>query len=771
MDELSSLRTRARLGGRCRLAKVISALAIVSGACVGEPTDRSLEPPPSQELLATQIRTITTGDSRPEQQAALRHIATIEPGAVEPDLRTAMAEAFTFTVLRGGSRFEDIRRALEDLLSPLFSTDDLAAALSGIPSRPGPTAEETTAALLAAGLSTSEVSDTLRAAMSHAVSGIARNMYPYRLHSSVLVQALAELFTDEELTRLIGSIATVPLAAAQVAAIQVALHHWGPAAAPKAQDPPSRELRSAMLRAVGRLAEIESAEASELQRLEASGDLVGQREIRERRLGRGLLRGPAWGQGLARVFDVLGDTVVSPALAAAVPGLSLVPFGEAAIQPAVRALRSRTAHRELMRSILSDLARIAAEPMSVENGTVLRGIARGFLSGEVLREKGIADRHGRVFEPAIDLALALEDPSLSALVRRLASAPGELVRVGMVPRSADDLAWRVRERIDWSLAIRSPEQLIAVLRTIPSSPRPTLPQREAAVQLEAMPAEEIGEELRSAMIEAWAHTHMGAGPAADRWYHVRTPLANVLVADYSPTDVVSQMGALMQGERGPEQDLAIEVARRWRDEAPEDVRVALIEALEYLNRVGADTGRGGSQGRREALADAVDFLAESRAVPALVRAGYPMVCATTGPTFSELAAEALARSVVAESAPPRIIEKGLTELGIKSAGGGFGRWSERTQAWALAAASLFLEGGARPISAAATVEDRVAILKAAIYLAVATADEPLSRQVNRLATDATAVEALGLERTEASEVNAYAGELLAARPLMGLWDC
>ncbi len=63
------------------------------------------------------------------------------------------------------------------------------------------------------------------------------------------------------------------------------------------------------------------------------------------------------------------------------------------------------------------------------------------------------------------------------------------------------------------------------------------------------------------------------------------------------------------------------------------------------------------------------------------------------------------------------------------------------------------------------------ILEAALYLAVATADKRLSNRVNRLVTDVAAVEALGLDRTQASDVSAYARELLAGRPLMGPWDC
>ncbi|WP_425153702.1 hypothetical protein [Candidatus Palauibacter sp.] len=763
MERTTGPRARRRLG------QVVFALAMVSWACASAPAPQTPEPGATQEVLAARIRTVTIGEARPEQEEALRQIAAIEPGQVDSDLRAAMAEAFV--VMRGRQEFEGVRHTLENLLAPLYSTNELAAALSGIPSRPGPTGEETTAAILAARLAVSEVNDSLRAAMNHAVSVISGDMYGYALHSRILLGALAELLTDEVLSRVLGSIRTVPLTAEQMAAIQVAGRNWGHANAPQARDLPGRDLRSAMIGAIERLSEIHNAEESEIERLGAAGDRAGQERIWRQQRER-WMRGTSWRRGLSRVLGTIGDTLALPALAAAAPGSTLVPFGEAAIAHAVAVLRSANAHREQKRSLLADLAKIASGALTAENRRILGTVAHGFLNGETLGEKGlVSDGQGRVIEPAIDLALALEAPALTEILERLAADPGQLARFGVAPQRADELVWRLRERIAWSPVSRSPEQLLTVLRTIPSSPRPTLSHREAAVQLEGMSAQEMDETLRSAMIDAWAHMHMGTRSVANRWYHVRTPLENVLVGQYAPADVVSHLRALVGGESGPDQDLAIEAARRWRDEAPEDARVALIEALEHLNRENPDTGRRAVRGRHHGLAIAVDLLADSRAVPTLVRAGYPMVCATTGTTFPELAAEELARAVIGETAPPWFTEKGLTELGIKSAGGGFRRFPERTQALVLAAASRFLDGGARTISASVTAEDRMGILKAALYLAVATADERLSNRANRLVTDVAAVEALGLDRTQASDVSAYARELLAARPLMGPWDC
>ncbi len=155
---------------RRRLGQVVFALAIVLWACASAPAPQTPEPGATQEVLAARIRTVTIGEARPEQEEALRQIAAIEPGEVDADLRAAMAEAFV--VMRGRQEFEGVKHTLENLLAPLYSTNALAAALSGIPSRPGPTGEETTAAILAARLPVSEVSDSLRAAMNHAVSVI-----------------------------------------------------------------------------------------------------------------------------------------------------------------------------------------------------------------------------------------------------------------------------------------------------------------------------------------------------------------------------------------------------------------------------------------------------------------------------------------------------------------------------------------------------------------------------------------------------------------------
>ncbi len=752
--------------GRRRLARVVSALAIVSWGCAGGPAHRT--PEPSQESLATQIRTITTGDVRPEQQEALRHITAIEPGDVDVDLRAAMTEAFAY--MRGRAEFERMRQALEDLLAPLYSADELAAALSGIPSRPGPTGEETTAAVLAARLPASEVSDSLRAAMNHAVSVIAGDMYGYALHSRVLLGALAELLTDEDLSRVIGSIRTIPLSTEQIAAIQVARRHWGPYASPRAEDPPGVDLRSAMIGAVERLSEIYNAEESEIERLGTAGDRPGQERIWRQQRERG--PGTSWRIGLSRVLETIGDTLALPALAAASPGSTLVPFGEAAIPHAVAVLRSPTAHREQKRSLVVDLAKLASGPLTAENRRILGAVARGFLNGETLGPKRLpTDGQGRVIEPAIDLALALGDPALTEMLERLAADPGQLVRFGVAPQRSDELVWRLRERIASSPESRSPEQLLAVLRTIPSSPRPTLSHREATVQLQGMPAREIDDELRSAMIEAWAHTHMGTGPAADRWYHVRTPLENVLVGQLAPTDVVSHLRALVSGTSGPEQDLAIEAVGRWRDETPEDARVALIEALEHLNQEARDAGRPAYRSRHRSLASAVSLLDDPRAVPALIRAGTPLTCGWTTPALYEMSVEEMARAVVEDAAPGWLVAGGLQELGYISVRGGLGTLPERIRALILASANHFLDGEQPGLSPSVTAEDQIAILKAALYLAVATANARLSDRVNHLATEVAAVEALDLGRTEAAEVSAYARELLESRPLMGLWDC
>lgn len=754
-------------GGRA-LGRVAFVLAVVPWACSRPPPENS-EPGRSQEALAAEIRTILTGEVRPEQQSAVSQIASIESGAVGADLRSAMAEGFAYATLAGYSQFEGVRRALEDLLAPLYSPDELAAALSGIASRPAPTAEETTAAVLAARLPPSEVSEALRAAMNRAVSEIGGDQYAYSQHSSLLTDALAELFTDEELARDIGSIETVPLTYEQTAAIQVAFRHWAYPDEDRVRDLPGRDLRSAMIGAVERLSAIHNAAESEIERLGVAGDRAGQERIwRERRdRWRG---GTSWRGGLSQVLGTVGDTLALPALAAAAPGSTLVPFGEAAITHAVAVLRSPNAHREQKRSLLVDLAKIASGPITAESRRILSAVAHGFLNGETLGDKGlVSDGQGRVIEPAIDLALALEDAALTERLERLAADPGQLTRFGVVPQHAADLVWRLRERIAWSPVVRSPEQLVATLRTIPSSSRPTLSHREAAVQLEAMSAQEIDETLRSAMVEAWTYTRTPS--VVWHWYHVRTPLTNALIAGYEPADVARHMRALINGESGPDQDLAIEAVLRWRQETPEEARVAMIEALEHLNSESRETGRPAYRSRHDSLVDAVNRLEDPRGVPALIRAGTPLTCGWTTPDLFDMSVEEMTRAIIEDAAPAWLVPEGLRELGYISVRGGLRTQPARIRALILATASHFLDGEQPILSSSVSAEDRVAILEAALYLAVATADERLSDRVNRLASDVTAVEALGLGPNEASEVSAHARELLAARPLLGPSDC
>ncbi|WP_419950376.1 hypothetical protein [Candidatus Palauibacter sp.] len=713
-----------------------------------------------------------TGEARPEQQEALQRISAIEPAAVNSDLRAALAEAFAYAAMRGGTELEGVRQTLERLLAPLYLTNELAAALSGIPSLPGPTGEETTAALLVARLPASEVSDSLRAAMNHAVTVISGDMYSYSLPDRVLVGALAELFTDEELARVIGSIETVPLTPAQVGAIRVAFRHWGYPTEDRVRDLPGQEVRAAMMRAAGRLNEIDNTEESEIQRLEAAGDRAGQEAIWRQRRERGWSGGTARSAlALSQVLRAIGDPAALPVLAGARGHnrADLVPFGEAAVAPAVAAIRSPSAHRDQMRFLLADLARIASTPLAAENKRILSVVARGFLSGETLAEKGMSAGQGLIIDAAADLALALDEPSLAAMVDRLAADPEELVGIGVAPRSADESAWRLRKRIAWSPVVRSSEQLIATLRTIPSSPRPTLSQREAAEQLERMPAEEIDPELHAAMTDAWTYTRT---PSVHwHWYHVRTPLTNALVARYSPADVARHMRALTRGESGPDQDLAIEAVVRWRDETPEEARVAMIEALERLNGEARETGRPAYRSRHYSLADAVNRLDDPRGVPALIRAGLGLTCGWTTPALFEVSVEEMTRAIIEDAAPGWLVSEGLRELGYISAGGGLRERPERIRALILDTAIRFLDGEQPTLSSSVSAEDRIAILEGALYLAVATADERLADRVNQLATDVAAVEALGLDRAEAADVSAYARELLAARPLLGPSDC
>ena len=213
------------------------------------------------------------------------------------------------------------------------------------------------------------------------------------------------------------------------------------------------------------------------------------------------------------------------------------------------------------------------------------------------------------------------------------------------------------------------------------------------------------------MIDAWAYTRT---PSVEwRWPRVRTPLTNALVTRYAPADVARHMRALIRGEDGPEQDLAIEAVLRWRDETPEEARVALIEALEHLNSEPRETGRPAYGSRHHSLADAVNRLGDPRAVPALIRAGRGLTCGGTTPALFELSVEEMTRAIIEDAAPGWLVADGLRELGYISVRGGLHRRPERIRALILATASHFLDGEQSSPSSSMSAEDRIAILEAA----------------------------------------------------------
>ena len=213
---------------------------------------------------------------------------------------------------------------------------------------------------------------------------------------------------------------------------------------------------------------------------------------------------------------------------------------------------------------------------------------QGFLSGETLRDMQIADPEGFVLTAAIDLAVALGDPDALRMVHRLAADPVEMVRAGVAARNADVLVADVRRKIDWTPPARSQAEIAAELRTVPLSPRETLAQIEAADACLADRAPElVSDALRSVVIEALDHTRR-AGTNPNDWYRVRSALADWLLAGFTPASAIAAIRAVGEGRYGAEQALAAEFARRLRGDAGEDLRLAVIAALEHVNDVPVD---------------------------------------------------------------------------------------------------------------------------------------------------------------------------------------
>ena len=192
------------------------------------------------------------------------------------------------------------------------------------------------------------------------------------------------------------------------------------------------DLRAAMAEALAYTNEIENRREREHSRLEAIGDRAGldslwvearRRSWADRTLRR-TLAWVLWGMEDPATISLLAD--------ARDDGLSLEPFGEAAVSPILDALAGANAYRDqITRLPLADLAGIAGNgELPAESTDAVAAVVQRFLSGETLRAMEITDPWANVLSSAIDLAVVLgfTDPARIEQIRayardRLAERP------------------------------------------------------------------------------------------------------------------------------------------------------------------------------------------------------------------------------------------------------------------------------------------------------------------------------------------------------------
>ena len=231
------------------------------------------------------------------------------------------------------------------------------------------------------------------------------------------------------------------------------------------------------------------------------------------------------------------------------------------------------------------------------------------------------------------------------------------------------------------------------------------------------------------------------------------------------------------GRYGPEQALAVEVARRLREDADEDLRLAMIEALEHVNDVPVDEeSRFGSPvfSLQRSLIYAVGGLEDPRGIPALVRSGWGFTCNYPLPEglFVAFAREILTATGEA-GASPRQVDAGLGDLAVLLVGndrtGGIPR--ELVEE-IVGAARGYLDGTSMRRFG---TPDRRLLFRIAMnaILLAAVADEPtLVALAEALAADPEAVAALGFtDPDDIESIRGYARDRLAERPILQLGDC
>lgn len=707
--------------------------------------------------------------------------AGIAPEQLDGKLRDAMPHALALSINAEDSVLADIGSILEEALGAVWTREELTATMREIPSETGlPTARQTVAARLVGRLQAGEAGDDLRTAMAEAFTSIGSDHYTMYGIRDEVAAAWAKHHTAEEFADFIRAIATGTERPEAAAAAHVLAHgrYWGtPPAGVDSTGVTHPGIRAALVEALGHLNEIENSGERERNRLEAIGDRAGLDALwaagRERSWARrDLRRTVAWAVWAMRdpaTIRVLAD--------ARETRHSLRPFGGAAVPVILAALTGTHAHRDQIIGLLSDLTWLAEENEIPEGSAeAVAATVQGFLNGETLRAMQIADPQGIVLSGAIDLAVALGDSDALRMVDRLAADPVEMIRAGVAARDVDVLVADVRGKIGWAPPARSQAEIAAELRTVPFGSRETLAQIEAARLAAQIEPELVSDALRAVVIEALDHTRR-AGANPNDWYRVRSALRDWLLAGFTPASAIAAIRAVAEGRYGAEQVLAAEFARRLRGDAGEDLRLAVIAALEHVNDVPVDEESWSTSPvvpLQWALADAVGAMEDPRGIPAIARSGGGFSCNTHMPgDFSVDIARAILAAIAEPDPPLRRVSAGLGDLAVLLVG------NDRTRdipdelvAEIVAAARGYLDGTSMEGLSAVGPGLRHGIVRSAIFLA-AVVDEPeLVALAEGLAADPAVVAALGVtDPDHIDSLRDYARERLAERPILTLGDC
>ena len=798
-----------------------AALLVGSGACGGAPPEDEAYGGPAQDSLAAIIRTMRAGEEAGGVAEAVAAAARIPPEHLGDELRDAMMRTLALSLRAEGIQVEDsvlmrLGAMLEDALAPGWSQAELAAVMREIPSRTGrATARQRVAARLANRLGSGEAGDDLRAAMAEAFTSIGQDSYSMHGVRDEVAAAWANQHSADELAEFIRSIPTGTERPEQAAAVHVVFfgrspfhgRYWrSPTDGVDSTGVTHPGLRAALVEALAYMNEAANRRARERKRLEAIGDRAGLDSLRalERTRPRGsfhLHRTLAWAVRDMGDPATLGVLVQAPA-----DGLSLASFGAAAVPTILAALADTATGGDRIAALLSDLARIATRnELTRETREAAAAALKGFLAGETLRAGHVADARrrdsvpevsaegpradrfpdpwGTVLGAAIDLAIALGDSASLQRVHDLATDPAEMVRVGVSPRGANILTVTVRSKIGWQPPPMSQDEIAAELRTATLGAKPTVSQMNAAQLASRIDPDQVSEPLRSAMFEAWEHARVAV--YSNEWYGVRSALEDALRAAYDSATALAAIRAISAGEVGPEQVHAVEYVRRLRGNTGEDLRIAMIAALEHLNGVPVDEESWSTSpvaSLQWDLVHAVGGLEDPRAIPALARSGWGFTCTTTmvGGISVEIGREtliAIAREILAAiaepGAPPRLVSAGLHDLAVLLMGNDLTRDIPDELVEEIAArARGYLDGSTMGGFATARPHHRFRIVRSAILLAAVIDDPGLVALVEGLSAGPKALAALGVtDPVDVETILHYAPDTLAERPILALGDC